>query len=300
MKGSRAGGWAGLGGAGRRWPWATGGRNAGQPLILAGKAGGGQGERSRRSAKSRRKSRCQRLTVFAPWWGPSATAGSGSSVHPFGKRDTPSSHVRHGQPLAATRSTRKSAPVPDFRLLAEPGRFDAVDGDDDPPPRWRRVSLSCFSAGYGAVREILKDPTSFDRVDAIVAADSIYAGLDETPLDKAARRVDPRDMAGFLAFARPAADAKKVFVVTHSAQPTPYASTTETADDLLASVGLERSSLVVATDAPFPQVSRAGRGGFAVLGFAGASGPAHLFHLRSIDRWWQVADRLAAAGHEPR
>ena len=116
MKGSRAGGWAGLGGAGRRWPWATGGRNAGQPLILAGKAGGGQGERSRRSAKSRRKSRCQRLTVFAPWWGPSATAGSGSSVHPFGKRDTPSSHVRHGQPLAATRSTRKSAPVPDFPI----------------------------------------------------------------------------------------------------------------------------------------------------------------------------------------
>jgi hypothetical protein len=186
------------------------------------------------------------------------------------------------------------------RLLAEPGRFDAVDGDDDPPPRWRRVSLSCFSAGYGAVREILKDPTSFDRVDAIVAADSIYAGLDETPLDKAARRVDPRDMAGFLAFARAAADAKKVFVVTHCAQPTPYASTTETADDLLASVGLERSSLVVVADAPFPQVSRAGRGGFAVLGFAGASGPAHLFHLRSIDRWWQVADRLAAAGHEPR
>ena len=99
-------------------------------------------------------------------------------------------------------------------------------------------------------------------------------------------------MAGFLTFAQAAADAKKVFVVTHSAQPTPYASTTETADYLLASVGLERSSLIVSADAPFSQVSRAGRGGFAVLGFAGASGPAHLFHLRSIDRWWQVADRL--------
>ena len=186
------------------------------------------------------------------------------------------------------------------RLLAEPGRFDAVDGDDDPSPRWRRVSLSCFSAGYGAVREILEDPASFDRVDAIVAADSIYAGLDETPPDDGTRRVDPRDMAGFLAFAEAAAGGKKVFVVTHSAQPTPYASTTETTDYLLGAVGLERSSLVAATDAPFSQVSRAGRGGFAALGFAGASGPAHLFHLRSIDRWWQVADRLAAAGHEPR
>lgn len=179
------------------------------------------------------------------------------------------------------------------RLLAAPTRPLGESAGAAPPP-WRRVTLSCFSAGYGAVREILRDPAALDRVDAIVAADSIYAGLDETQAAGAARRVDPRDMSGFRRFATEAAAGRKVFVVTHSAQPTPYASTTETADDLLAHVGLERETVGVLTGEEFPQVSRAVRGGFEVLGFEGASGPAHLFHLRAIDRWWTAAERAAA------
>lgn len=179
-------------------------------------------------------------------------------------------------------------------LLAAPARRpDAADGG--PAPRWRRVTLSCFSAGYGAVREILRDNTACDRIDAIVAADSIYAGLDEGPAAAGGRHVDPRDMAGFRRFAAAAAAGEKVFVVTHSAQPTPYASTTETADFLLASLGLEREAVTAREGEEFPQVSRAGRGGFEVLGFAGESAPAHLFHLRAIDRWWTVAAERAAA-----
>ncbi|MFM7242651.1 MAG: hypothetical protein ACKO40_00560 [Planctomycetaceae bacterium] len=176
-------------------------------------------------------------------------------------------------------------------LLAEPPR--AGGGDDAPTPRWRRVTLSCFSAGYGAVREVLRDEHSAARVDAIVAADSIYAGLDETTPADGVRHIDPRDMAGFLAFARSAEAGEKVFVITHSAQPTPYASTTETANFLLAALGIAREPVATAADEGFPQTSRAGRGRFEVLGFAGASGPAHLFHLRSIDRWWQAAERRA-------
>lgn len=178
-------------------------------------------------------------------------------------------------------------------LLAESA---LQQGADKTPPatRWRRVTLSCFSAGYGAVREILNDPQAFARVDAIVAADSIYAGLEAPALGQASgtRRADARDMAGFLAFATAAAAGEKVFVVSHSAQPTPYASTTETADCLLAHLRLEREPLEAVAGEDFSQVSRAGRGGFAVLGFSGASGPAHLFHLRSMDRWWTVATSL--------
>lgn len=180
------------------------------------------------------------------------------------------------------------------RLLAAPARHRG-DAEGGPPPPWRRVTLSCFSAGYGAVREILRDPAAFDRVDAIVAADSIYAGLDDTRPAGGARCVDPRDMAGFRAFAKAAAAGRKVFVVTHSAQPTPYASTTETADDLLAHVGLEREAVEPLAGEEFSQVSRAARGGFEVQGFAGASAPAHLFHLRAIDRWWAAAATRATA-----
>jgi hypothetical protein len=184
------------------------------------------------------------------------------------------------------------------RLLTAAARQPG-DAEGGPAPPWRRVTLSCFSAGYGAVREILRDPAAFDRVDAIVAADSIYAGLDETQAAGGGRRVDPHDMAGFRGFAAAAAAGRKVFVVTHSAQPTPYASTTETADDLLAHVGLEREAVEALPGEEFPQVSRAGRGGFEVLGFEGASAPAHLFHLRAIDRWWTAAAKRATDATRP-
>lgn len=184
------------------------------------------------------------------------------------------------------------------RLLAEPLRAAGGGRDGGPAPRWRRVTLSCFSAGYGAVREVLRNPAAADRVDAIVAADSIHAGLDETHSADGVRRADPRDMAGFLAFARAAAAGEKSFLITHSAQPTPYASTTETADFLLDALGIDREPVAAAADEAFPQTSRAGRGRFEVLGFAGASGPAHLFHLRSIDRWWKLAERLAGERRE--
>lgn len=167
------------------------------------------------------------------------------------------------------------------------------DGIDPPVPRWRRVTLSCFSAGYGAVREILKDPAAVDRVAAVVAADSIYAGIDPEAEAAGSRQVDARDMAAFVAFAERAVRGEKVFVVTHSAQPTPYASTTETADHLLRRFGLTRRTVEPEETADHPQASRADRGGFHVLGFAGASGPAHLFHLRAIDRWWTIAEQAA-------
>jgi hypothetical protein len=176
------------------------------------------------------------------------------------------------------------------RLLAEPLRDAAAPAPRD-SPRWRHVTLSCFSAGYGAVREILGDEAAFARVDAIVAADSIYAGLDETAGPR--RQVDARDMRRFVAFAEAAVAGRKVFVISHSAQPTPYSNTTETADYLLGRLGLVRTPVPPRAGEEFSLVSRAGRGGFEVQGFTGASGPAHLFHLRDLDRWWRAAAALA-------
>ncbi|MBM4010038.1 MAG: hypothetical protein FJ286_01470 [Planctomycetes bacterium] len=185
-----------------------------------------------------------------------------------------------------------------FDSLVSEAALSTPDQPDAPGRHWRRITLSCFSAGYGAVREILRDPAAVDRIDAVVAADSIYAGIADESAAAGSRAVDPRDMDAFVAFAERAARGEKVFVVTHSAQPTSYASTTETADHLLGSVGLRRTAVEPAADAEYPQASRAGRGRFLVLGFAGASGPAHLFHLRSVDRWWAIADQVAEHGVE--
>jgi len=166
---------------------------------------------------------------------------------------------------------------------AWPAEQEPVEAD-----RWQRITLSCFSAGYGAVREILRSPAA-DRVDGIVAADSIYAGVDR---EQPRRTVSPRDMAGFLAFARQAAAGQRVFVIAHSAQRTPYASTTETADFLLASLGLRRTRLNPDGDEPFARVSQCREGGLLVTGYSGESAEAHLNHLRILGRHWAEADDL--------
>jgi D-alanyl-D-alanine carboxypeptidase/D-alanyl-D-alanine-endopeptidase (penicillin-binding protein 4) len=143
-----------------------------------------------------------------------------------------------------------------------------------------RLTVSSFSAGFGGVRELLRQPDNEARIAALVMADSIYCGYAG---DAPARRVDPELMAGFARFAQAAAEGRKRMVISHSAQvPEGYASTTETADYLLARVNGERA----ATDDEWPAggrlQSRFARGHLEILGFAGERPEDHLWHLRSI------------------
>ena len=95
-----------------------------------------------------------------------------------------------------------------------------------PETTCRSLTVSSFSAGYGAVREILKTPKFFERIDALIAADSMYASLEK---DRETRQPLETHMRDYLRFAKLASEGKKTFIITHSSQETPYASTTETA-----------------------------------------------------------------------
>src|SRR5437868_5603636 len=144
-----------------------------------------------------------------------------------------------------------------------------------PEPRIRRVIVSSFSAGFGGVREMLKDPATFARIDALVMADSIYAGYAGDP---AQRRVEPNNMDGFRKFAREAAAGRKWFLLSHcDLQPDGYASTKETAEYLIAQLGGTRE----AVSEPWPAdglklTSRYRKGQFEAYGFAGDAGADHM------------------------
>ena len=152
-----------------------------------------------------------------------------------------------------------------------------------------RVTVSSFSAGFGGVREILKVPGNVARIDSIIMADSIYAGYEGDP---ASRKVDPRLMVGFREFAGLAASGSKTFVVTHSAQvPEGYASTTETADDLIRSVGGEATPGRVDRGEGWVETREFRKGGFRVVGFEGREAEDHMRHLRRISETWSWAAR---------
>ncbi|MES2695150.1 MAG: hypothetical protein V4773_16875, partial [Verrucomicrobiota bacterium] len=56
-----------------------------------------------------------------------------------------------------------------------------------------RLVVSSFSAGFGGVRELMKQPEAFARIAALVMADSIYSGYTGAAAEK---QVDPELMAG--------------------------------------------------------------------------------------------------------
>jgi hypothetical protein len=147
-----------------------------------------------------------------------------------------------------------------------------------------RLCIGSFSAGYAAVRELLKHDKWFDRIDGILFLDSIYAGY----VSEDDRRPVPEQMEGFRRYARAAAEGTKVMVVTHTRlTPGSYASTYETADDLLSAVGTEAEPVEPPREiAEGLLVYREARkDGFILIGTAGDDGAEHIRHLTHMGLW---------------
>jgi hypothetical protein len=149
-------------------------------------------------------------------------------------------------------------------------------------PRIDGIFLTGFSAGYGAIREILRRPANLPQVDGVLLIDGIHTGYipDRKPLADSGV-LDTAGLAPFADFARLAAAGGKRFIITHSEIfPGTFASTTECTDWLLASLGLKRVPVLEWGPMGTQLLSRTTRGRFEVLGFAGNSGPDHIdqFH----------------------
>lgn len=151
-------------------------------------------------------------------------------------------------------------------------------------PRIGRVALVGFSAGHGAVRIILREPRHFARVDAVLLLDGMHTSYvpDGTPMASGGT-LDTTNLAAFASFARAAMRGEKRFVVTHSEIfPGTFASTTETADWLLAAIGLKRTAVLRWGPRGMQQLSESHSGKFDLLGYAGNSAPDHIDQLHSL------------------
>ncbi len=163
-------------------------------------------------------------------------------------------------------------------------------------PAWTTVTLTSFSAGYGAVRAILQAPDNYARVHGVFLADGLHAPYVIAGDPAAPRATDPAvnvsDIAVFVTFAADAAANRRRMWVTHSeVYPGTYASTTDTANALLNSLGLGRQAVLERGPLGMQQLSIARRGGFLLAGFAGNSAPDHLDHLYALGDWlreWKV------------
>ena len=140
----------------------------------------------------------------------------------------------------------------------------------------KRVALSGWSAGYGAILHIIDRAKDAARVDAVLLADGMHVGFEPVGY----RKVSAIAMAPFTLFADEAIAGHKLFAITHSSIQTPYASTTETGEFLLDTEGLAVDRSEVPGPRPgMTQISRADREGFHMRGYTGEDKAAHCDHL---------------------
>jgi hypothetical protein len=149
----------------------------------------------------------------------------------------------------------------------------AVEKKTGRPAKARKIGLSAWSAGYGAVQKILGQKYGKERVDAVILLDGLHCGYQ-------GQSVNALQIQAFSEFAKRAAAKQKLMFVSHSSIiPPGYASTTETANFLIHEVGGAPKASRGAGPLGMDLVSRYTQGNFHVRGFSGNDKMDHCAHL---------------------
>ena len=139
----------------------------------------------------------------------------------------------------------------------------------------RKLALSSWSAGYGAVARILDQPAG-KKVDAVVLLDSAHAGY----ADAKAKTLETAQVEPFLEFARRAARGNKFMFQSHSSIiPPGYASTREVSHYMVGKLGGKLRSSKRSDVLGLKMFERFDRRGYHVRGYRGDDKPDHCAHL---------------------
>jgi pimeloyl-ACP methyl ester carboxylesterase len=161
------------------------------------------------------------------------------------------------------------------------------------PAKFDRVILVGFSAGHGAIRAILRDARHFAAVNAVVLLDGLHTSYvpEGTVIEKGGT-LDETKLAELLRFARAAMTGEKRFLITHSEIfPGTFASTTETTDYLVRTLGLRRTPVLRWGPGGMQQLSEVRSGRFEILGFAGNAGPDHIDQFHGLPEFLRRVER---------
>ena len=153
------------------------------------------------------------------------------------------------------------------------------------------IYVSAWSAGYGAIRELIRSREVDNYLEGILLMDGLHCSyVPERRTLAEGGSLDSLAMEPFVQWAIQAKAGGKSFFITHSSVfPGTYASTTETASYLLRRMEVGRQSVLLEGPMGMQQTSTAKESGFTVLSYAGNSAPDHVDHYHAfgnfIHRW---------------
>jgi murein DD-endopeptidase MepM/ murein hydrolase activator NlpD len=162
-----------------------------------------------------------------------------------------------------------------FEKLVESVERAVADKTGNSRAHARKIGLSAWSAGYGAVQRIISQAYGKRVVDSVVLLDGLHSGYTGESLNEL-------QLAPFIDYARDAAASRRLMFVSHSSIiPPGYASTTETANFLIWKVGGKpRTSQPRGSDPMgLDLISRYSRGSFHVRGYMGNDKMDHCAHI---------------------
>lgn len=155
---------------------------------------------------------------------------------------------------------------------------------------WSSITLVGFSAGYGAVRAILRHEANFKIVNNVLLLDGIHASYvpeGQRLADGGIIKAD--DLDSYIKFAQAAVAGKKKFIISHSEIfPATYASTTECVDYLLNTLSLKRKAVLKNGPVGMQQISQVDAKNFHIRGYAGNTGADHGDQLYAMPEWLKL------------
>ena len=174
------------------------------------------------------------------------------------------------------------------RLFEDPARFPRLldEAKSKSGLRFERIILGGWSAGCGAIRQILKSPGSYARIDAALMIDGIHTDYSDGNPGPLESKIGTENLQIWLQLGRDAIAGRKRVIITHSEIfPGTFASTTETADYLLAQLALKRQAVLRWGPMGLQQLSEARVGKFLLIGYAGNAAPDHVDQLHSLPEY---------------
>lgn len=173
------------------------------------------------------------------------------------------------------------------KAFADPQQFSRLlsEAEEKSQSKFTTITLSAWSAGYGAVREILKAEENYQRVDRVLLIDGLHTGYLNGKPGPQESELEIAPLEIFLKFACDAVAGRKQMMITHSEIfPGTFASTTETADYVLRELKLVRRPVLRWGPMGTQQLSEVRAGKFLLLGYAGNSAPDHVDQLHALPK----------------
>ncbi len=171
------------------------------------------------------------------------------------------------------------------KLFTDPARFPRLlaEAETRSGLNFGEIELAGWSAGCGALRQLLKDPPTYQRVTRVLCIDGVHTGYVNDKPGPEESQLETDNLQIWLRFGRDAIAGKKHMIITHSEIfPGTFASTTETADYLFHEWGLAPHPVLKWGPMKTQILSEVKAGGLLVVGFAGNSAPDHVDQLHSL------------------